>query len=128
MKVIVGVFLAATLACVLTFWATAKAKMKDEYTYTLWVNNALFMQGDSASEELSGKLNNMLYVHLNRYLVYRSRLPGVLHSTEDELICHALFSQSDENWRVYKELLVKEGLYDYILTKFDYCPGSGRRS
>lgn len=128
MKIIIGAVLAASLAFVLTLWTVTKGNLKDEYTYALWVSNALFMQDDSASDELSGKLNNLLYVHLNRYLVYRSRLPSALHSTEDELICHALFAQSDEDWRAYKELLVKDGLYEYILTKFDYCPNSGKRT
>ena len=128
MKVVIGALLTAIFSCALTFWITAKGKMKDEYIYTLWVNNALFMQGDSASDELTEKLNNLLYVHLNRYLVYRSRVPRVLHSMEDELICHALFAQSDEEWSAYKDLLVKEGLYEYILTKFDYCPDSSQRT
>jgi len=123
-KIILGVVLGSVLACLLTLWTTSKSKLKDEYIYVLWVNNALFMQGESASEELSHKLNNLLFVHLNRYLVYRSWLPSGLHSEEDELICHALFAQSDEEWLIYKELLTKKGLYDYILTKFQYCPNS----
>ena len=112
--------LAFILGCVLTYWFVSAERLKDEYAYTLKVNNLLFYNQDHNSEMANKDLNNLLYFHVNRYLNLRKSLPKSIKKQEDKLFC-SMFIMSDADKKIYKDILTKAKLYDYIYSNLSFC-------
>mgnify|MGYP000194196083 CR=1 FL=1 len=107
------------LGCVFSYWFLSVERLKDEYVYVLKINQ-LILYDKNPTSLINKELNNLLYMHSNRYFNIRDSLPDVLKKESDELFC-SLFLM-EENAVKYKELITKPKLYDYLNEKMNFCP------
>ena len=98
------------------------SRMEDEYWYTLKTLQALFRVEEGTSAEAVYELNNLLFVHLERYMVARSLTPSFVSQEIDMMMC-GNFRYSPEDLSKFKSFITKENLYSYIEEKLAFCPG-----
>ena len=119
-KVLLIAMFGGIIGTVCTLWYVNGQRMLDEYAYALKTNQSLFFTHGNEDAEINRELNNLLYIHLNRYLVARNYTPQFLTKETDSLMCSAFFIR-DEDKAAYASLITKEGLTEYIHTKLEFC-------
>ncbi len=119
-KVLLIAILGGIIGAVCTLWYVNNQRMLDEYTYALKTNQSLFFANGNEDVQVNRELNNLLYIHLNRYLVARSYTPSFFTEETDSLMCSAFLIKDDDK-DAYASLITKEGLTEYIDTKLRFC-------
>lgn len=79
----------------------------------------LFDAKDEGMGNIKSEMNRLLFIHFNRYVVYRSTMPKILTSEIDELMCSS-FAMNPDTFQKYKDK-IDHDVYAYINKKLDFC-------
>lgn len=93
--------------------------LMDEYAYFLRTNNMLFDARGEGVENVRGEINKLLFLHFNRFTVYRNSMPKIFTDEIDELMCSS-FVMSPDLFQEYKSKLDHD-VYVYIDKHLDFC-------
>jgi len=114
--------LSFVIGSVATYWVVSKYRMQDEFVYALSISHSIYHIENENPDELKKELENLLYVHFNRFLVGRSYAPNFLISEEEDWMCSSFNLTSPDN-SGFRYILEKENLYKYIEDRLSkICP------
>lgn len=101
----------------------ATDRILDEAYYLSKINILMWDAREGLDEEGLKEVNQLLLVHLNRYRIASQSVPDFLKTGEmRKEICLSFVTSDQAPWNVYKSMLVRDGLYEYVKDSISHCP------